>query len=133
MDDIEALHRHLDRVPDDHTARLVLADRLEEAGSPLAEGYRALGIYGRRPRLDGQQMLWCWSWTTESTWPQRPYQTFPWCIPRDWWRAMRGDIESGHRGIDQPSRREAEDAAAMAFARLPESRRRELLAKLYGG
>jgi len=148
VDDIEALQAHLDRVPDDHTVRLVLADRLEEAGSPLAEGYRALALLERVPRarsrFDEPQLL-RWQYVSDSNIYARydavrdlfnqPLHTF--ALADDWVRLMKSsrrmpgtNFEAGWR--EWPTRKAAECAAAMAFARLPESRRRELLAKLYG-
>ena len=51
-------------------------------------------------------------------------------LPADWFALTTPDMERHgvHCGFD--SRREAEDAAALAFARLPPDRRAELLAAL---
>lgn len=52
MDTEDAIHLHLDAHPDDHTARLALADWLDEAGDPRGSGYRALGLLGKYPCRD---------------------------------------------------------------------------------
>jgi hypothetical protein len=49
---VDEIHAHLDRNIDDHMARLVLADALEEQDSDLAEGYRTLGKFGIYPQYD---------------------------------------------------------------------------------
>ena len=114
MDTEDAFQGYLDAHPDDHLARLVFADWLEERGDPRAEGYRVIGQamrdrkntgITRRTRQDIQEGRWTVGMPTYS---------------REgcgvWWQMGTGD-----------TRRAAEDAAALAFARLPPERRAELL------
>lgn len=105
----------LDAHPEDWQTRLVFADWLEEQGDPRAEGYRALGVNGMHPML----LSSLWGYLRGSL--RRPGAQW---VPYDWhecWRAPGG-------GEFFPSRRAAEDAAALAFAKLPTARRNELLA-----
>jgi len=114
----------LDADPADWQTRLIFADWLEERDDARAEGYRALGAnllfpgtsdsfpcwWGRRDNLSGMEpeerhggLLIDWFFALPAA-----YRSF-------WW-------------ADYSSRREAEDAAAIAFAKLPPERRAELLA-----
>jgi uncharacterized protein (TIGR02996 family) len=106
----EDFQARLDARPDDDTARLVYADWLEERGDPRAEGYRAMGARGMQP-LGIIGGWWGWARTTG--------QSYGYCVAGEWYDAM--PRERRH------SRREAEDAAALAFAKLPLHRRQELL------
>jgi uncharacterized protein (TIGR02996 family) len=121
-DDFQAA---LDANPDDHQTRLVFADWLQERGDPRAEGYRALG------RLRHE----CFeTWFNASAYPDLvPYDRSN--LPEDWFCLLEGyDVrtarcrESAGNWRDFATRRAAEDAAALAFARLPPERRAELLA-----
>lgn len=121
-DDFHAL---LDANPDDHHTRLVFADFLQERGDPRAEGYRALGELQRMPIQVGNDPC---PWFHRSPF----YCEESYKLPSDWfdlislvgkWRNFAPD----HAHRTDATRRELEDAAALAFARLPESRRRELL------
>lgn len=129
--------RQLDAHPEDYQTRLVFADWLEERGDARAEGYRALGTSARVPRH--RAGLWEWS-------------AGPFRHSGNWWR-MADHHETPHvwsvalitsyepePPLKEPSpvtangillayltRRAAEDAAAIAFSRLPEPRRAELL------
>lgn len=143
--DIEAIHRHLDLHPDDHGARLVLADRLDDAGSPLAEGTRALGLLQKRPVIDeqahhrGHWVYGCWFYHADdhdsirANFPQTCLDCNE--LPSEWvFQANKVRDSGSHNRVwcgYVETRRAAEEQAALAFARLPESRRRELLAKLY--
>lgn len=105
-DDFQAA---LDARPDDFQTRLVFADWLQERADPRAEGYRALGAGMIRP--DHRQVyhekfrLWCYQ--------KSPYVTCGY-IAGDWLDAIRGNPGV----LGWRTRREAEDAAARAFARL---------------
>ncbi len=126
----------LDANPDDWQARLVFADFLEEMGDPRAEGYRALG----RSRLTacnsrGQGVNFCWDAEFECCWfrsgafehlaDERLRANF---LPPDWLYLVGRAEEEPHRTIWYKNRRAAEDAAALAFAKLPRARRAELMA-----
>jgi uncharacterized protein (TIGR02996 family) len=91
----------LDRDPDDYTTRLVFADWLDEHGDPRAEGYRRLGTI----RFRG------WYQPTSSWWE---------CgIPPTASAVAEADILYPYCGSTTGNtRRAAEDAAALAFARL---------------
>jgi len=166
----DAIQRHLDAHPDDHTARLALADFLEENAGETdcrecggkgcnrdgpdynrtrercdacartgrvpdgrrerAAGYRALAALNHRPSQTAVFGRPEWTW-----WSAESYQSHgPEYLPDDWmklvWAAVR---ETNRRDAyheawaEFDTRREAEDAAARAFAALPADRRRELL------
>jgi uncharacterized protein (TIGR02996 family) len=130
-DDFQAA---LDRQPDDWQTRLVFADWLQEHNDPRADGYRALGILNRYVTVYAES-----------------YQDYPWfcyshlpridgpSLPDDWFDLLTGGIQTvagvptspkdlfSSEWLDWPSRREAEDAAAEAFTKLPAARRAELL------
>lgn len=129
--------RQLDANPDDFHTRLVFADWLQERGDERAEGYRALG----RLRLiahDGGRGFhygWCCCDNPHITGSlQNPASRSPaWRkykqsgLPVPWFAVM---ALSGEYWIELwRTRREAEDAAALAFAKLPPERRAELLAQ----
>ena len=125
-DDFQAA---LDADTSDWQTRLVFADWLEEQGDPRAEGYRALGTRRRAPvpTYRAPQVRW-WDEASENG-PKGPDD-----IPRDWLDL----IASSKRGfygdyVLFDSRREAEDAAALAFAKLPARRRATLLETAPGG
>lgn len=135
-------HAALDARPEDWQTRLVFADWLDERGDPRAEGYRALG--GRRnypvqDTLDHHRGHWvhgCWFYHTDDHDSIRT--NFPaTCLdcnelPADWvFEANRIRDSGSHNRVwcgYVKTRREAEDAAALAFANLPAERRAELLA-----
>lgn len=109
-------HAALDAHPEDWQCRLVFADWLEERGDQRAEGYRALG----RSRCAPAKFRSFWGYHPGSIKRELRDQ---W-LPHDWFYA-RSQWCSYFRG--HPSRRTAEDAAALAFAQLPAERRAELL------
>lgn len=100
--DEAAFQAALDRDPSDHTTRLVFADWLDEQGDPRAEGYRLLGAAGTDPHAFAATFPWHGMWAT---------------------RLVRDSVSEV-----RSTRREAEDATAIAFAALPAERRAELLA-----
>lgn len=135
---IEALYAAVAAHPAEPTARMVLADALDEFGDDrqraLAAGYRALAACGK------------WSWGTpiwfgwmKSSGHKSTDETY--YLPRDWFVAVfRVDdhthkshtpsflMESGHGFLCYHTPRQAEDAAALAVSRLPDWRQAELLA-----
>lgn len=116
-------HAALDARPDDHITRLVFADWLDERDDPRAAGYRALGARRRRPCHVPSRERFAgggWHWGGQSA--QRPYAN----LGEAWFIQLMADVYEGAQ-IDFGSRRAAEDAAALAFARLPAERRAELL------
>lgn len=110
--------RVLDANADDHSTRLVFADWLQEREDPRAEGYRALG----------NQYLFTLSnrnsiWYNADEYEEDPVHEN---LPPDWFDALVEEdllVEQDTMGywFSFPTRREAEDAAALAFAQLPPS------------
>jgi uncharacterized protein (TIGR02996 family) len=143
-DDFQAA---LDANPDDWQARLVFADWLQERGDPRAEGYRALGALRRAPypervRDPGPDRWGYHGGAGRVLWDAArgvrlpdPVPAPAWAaLPAHWLKALqrlqRGrNADAGNRWWSGQalSRRAAEDAAALAFARLPAKRRAELL------
>ena len=129
-DDFQAM---LDADPNDHATRLIFADWLDDRGDPRGPGYRAMGRNGFRPVVPAFDRYWSLpGWQTAA----RPLVglnakpvTFG-TLPHDWLDAIprRPDQEAGVQWRTRPTRREAEDAAALAFAELPAGRRAQLLA-----
>jgi uncharacterized protein (TIGR02996 family) len=123
----------LDAHPDDHHTRMVFADWLQERGDERAEGYRALGV-GRRYPVSVRMAVPPWhgkrAWVFGGADNDPPEHQRHCLLSVDWLKF----IERG-KGCDEHwqwrrrlKRREAEDAAALAFAKLPAERRTELLA-----
>jgi uncharacterized protein (TIGR02996 family) len=127
--------RQLDAHPDDAQTRLVFADWLEEHGDERAEGYRALGALRRNPQSYplSTRRVWAYQWNHDEVWwaymmgrrKRRTQGVF--VLPESWIRLAHTPPTAGGCDILCDSRREAEDAAALAFAKLPASRRAELL------
>jgi uncharacterized protein (TIGR02996 family) len=118
--------RALDASPDDWQTRLVFADFLEERGDPRAEGYRALGVNRRRP---WPEFLTRFTFNSGHPYAGACDAGSPGTLPNDWYRTADPDwTRSGVGPFHKVERREAEDAAALAFAKLPAERRAELLA-----
>jgi uncharacterized protein (TIGR02996 family) len=128
-DDFQAM---LDANPEDHTTRLIFADRLDERGDPRGPGYRALGERRISPCHLGSAIF---DAAEREELGAPAAQGFWWCdadepkfaphhLPFAWFMAVHGGLRSAN---NYPTRREAEDAAALAFAQLPADRRAELL------
>jgi uncharacterized protein (TIGR02996 family) len=97
-DDFQAA---LDAHPKDWQTRLVFADWLDERGDPRAEGYRALGTLSLCPDYCAQALKKPWSWIELDA--GKPYTA------------------------TYPTRRKADDDAALTFVRLaPHTKRRYL-------
>lgn len=130
----------LDKKPNDWQTRLVFADWLQERGDPRAEGYRLMGLWrlvarhnkGSGPygcHDDKATKSWEW-WTDRETYDP---QLTTCRIPLDLLRKIRSKYvyRTGGKGLtskDFFTRREADDALAVAFAKLSAKRREELLA-----
>mgnify|MGYP000060608491 CR=1 FL=1 len=131
MTDLDALHAALDAEPWSATLRLVIADELDALGDPLREGYRALGLLGRYPRTStrggypGEFWQWVrqgnpWAWTGAFC----DGELLSFALPDAWVKeiATSPTINYTNYGAgwrEFPTRREADDAAAKAFTRLP--------------
>lgn len=127
-DDLQAM---LDANPADHMTRLILADFLQDRDDPRAEGYRALGVsetwpthyHGDTPPPSGFDLEGHFPAWKEGRTDARDE------LPRDWFYEMERVGDSHWSGSIHcgPTRRAIEDAAALAFAKLPAERRAELL------
>ena len=119
-------HALLDADPADYLTRLVLADWLQERGDARAEGYRVLGMLKRCPERCGSD----WGWTHSPAGPSwDTYRSiYPSSLTSDWWY---GCYKLSDRNLgDYPTRRAAEDCAALAFAALTESEKADILRPL---
>lgn len=131
----------LDANPEDWQTRLVFADWLEEHGDPRAEGYRAIARLPRcNCRSDGPDKV-PFIWMKEDFGGLPAYARLPndWfevlvaecTAPQLWDNGMPADFDPRGRRymawLNFSTRREADDAAALAFAKLPPERRAELL------
>lgn len=119
----DALQALLDANPDDHTTRLVLADWLQDYGDPRADGYRALGALRMQPEDFGGKCPWTWWLVSSFPETRNPIGM----LARCWFDAIPKVHPAGDSSRDYDTRREAEDAAAIAFSKLPPERRAELL------
>ena len=133
-DDFQAA---LDANLSDWQTRLVFADWLQERGDPRADGYRALGVNRRWPYNtgvgpDGQKGA-AW-WCTRLHVLSLHGSDTSYDLPHDWFLAIEGhgDHENYRPFYSDETRtvfrHEIEDAAALAFAKLPAARQAELLA-----
>jgi uncharacterized protein (TIGR02996 family) len=117
----------LDTRPSDWQTRLVFADWLDECADPRADGYRALGRLRLRP-LKIKKQNW---WTAQGEGPPTYNH-----LPPDWFEQVAGYPHRSDGRWRWPTefngrrdnRRPVEDAAALAFGKLPPARRAELLA-----
>jgi uncharacterized protein (TIGR02996 family) len=135
--------RVLDRRPADWQTRLVLADWLQERDDPRAEGYRALGLRRVLPTKGNRPKAKTHYWVSDSEMRSLIYsfgtEVVGICgaaLPKDWCRKIYYGVSVEKRGRWNtgagwygyaPSRREADDAAAVAFSKLKPERRAELL------
>jgi uncharacterized protein (TIGR02996 family) len=128
----EDFQRALDANPEDHNTRLVFADWLEERGDPRAAGYRALGTVRKRSiYLNAESIRNRWIFGTVTTRDQlKPYGDC--MVAEGWFKAIKcGDRTSMWKYFF--TRREAEDATALAFGKMTAGRRSELLAETEAG
>jgi uncharacterized protein (TIGR02996 family) len=135
MTDEDAFQSWLDAHPDDHTCRLVFADWLQERIDVRAEGYRALGALRLIPLgvtithdARGEDLVpyrgrLVWVYGAVGALEPGPH-----LLPKSWKEKISVKPPSDLSWRRFLSRREAEDAAALAFSLLPPERRAELLA-----
>jgi uncharacterized protein (TIGR02996 family) len=124
--------RQLDEQPTDWQTRLVFADWLADRGDPRAAGYRAIAIQERRPLQGHNKDREAWWWHALPSGASN--DNFYNIIPYDWFELlppgegskMFWPVFSEKGGVK--SRRECEDALALAFSRLPPERQAALLA-----
>jgi uncharacterized protein (TIGR02996 family) len=121
--------RAIDARLDDFQTRLVFADWLDERGDPRADGYRALGLLRLCPFVD-TTFFWWTSFDAQCC-PRSGLRGNGCSLPDDWFELVEIDPRNenfkpyGLSGVTT-TRREAEDAAALAFSLLPPERRAEL-------
>jgi uncharacterized protein (TIGR02996 family) len=121
----------LDASPEDHQTRLVFADWLQERCDPRAEGYRAMGL-GRAYPISVRMAVP--PWRSKTAWIYGVVGNSIGARQRhcllsvDWFKLIERGQGCGETWRRRLKRREAEDAAALAFAELPPERRAELLA-----
>jgi uncharacterized protein (TIGR02996 family) len=125
----------LDANPEDWQTRLVFADWLQERGDQRADGYRALGVL--RLKAWYYETVEGWGWF-HPDWidipePEIMRRVRSSILPPDWAALHVPPRGAGAPGAmlyhaTHPTARQAEDAAALAFAYLPAERRAELLA-----
>ena len=127
-DDFQAA---LDANPEGWQTRLVFADWLQERGDPRAEGYRALAVLGLCPF--GRDGFWWWTTIESRHCPKEGVYGNGCTLPADWFALV--DLRPANElfkpvgnGLEfKNTRREVEDAAALAFGQLPAKRRAKLL------
>ena len=119
----------LDANPQDWQTRLVLADWLEERGDPRGPGYRALALRRWQPY---QPVGSGGYWTVGDYSADDQIDLSD--LPKDWFRHVwtatpRNERTQASQGkwIALDTRREIEDAAALAFAKLSAKRQQALL------
>lgn len=122
---VEAVaQQHLDDHPDDHRARRLLGEWLTWHGDRRGEGYAAMGACRKEPHCGIRKRLVWFNERFYATFAQGVVKSLCHCLPGDWYDAMRLPVVNWH---DYDTRRAAENAAALAFARLPAERRAQLL------
>jgi uncharacterized protein (TIGR02996 family) len=114
--------RALDANSADHQTRLVFADWLQDRDDPRAEGYRALGLNQFHTYNVTDPASGLCTWFTEKISVSDGLRE----LPDDWFHLLADGLRATS-WVDYDSRREADDAAALAFAKLPKKRRAELL------
>jgi uncharacterized protein (TIGR02996 family) len=124
-------HAALDAHPDHHELRLRFADWLELQGDPRAEGYRALGLLRLYPCPPRGYDPGCPYWIRDPS-RYRDYAHHALCV--DWFalldvKGTEYDCAPMWSNDTGATRRGLEDAAALAFSRLPADRRAELLGR----
>ncbi len=133
MTNEEDFHKMLDENPDDHQTRMIFADWLEDRNDPRAAGYRALGQLQRRPAVSDiattSASMWGRMGTGTSQFVDHPHYG-PSMLPPEWADRIghtHSNFGSGNSWKVLNTRREADDAAAMAFAHIPEPVRRRIM------
>ena len=127
--------RALDANLDDWQTRLVFADWLEERGDPRAEGYRALVAIGKRAKSiematgTGEPGPINFIFGSDRIRRAKLRAGNELClIPQDWLKLFSGSLyDVNPLWRHYHTRREAEDAAAIAFSKLSAKRRAVLL------
>jgi uncharacterized protein (TIGR02996 family) len=124
----------LDARPGNWRTRLALADFFHERGDPRGEGYRALGLLRLCPFVD--PALFWWTTLPANCCPSQGVRGNGCSLPADWFELVDLSPNSDSfkplaQGDTTATRREVEDAAAVAFGKLPAQRQAELLAPAF--
>jgi uncharacterized protein (TIGR02996 family) len=122
-DDFQAA---LDAHPDDWQTRLVFADWLQERGDPRAEYFRLAGRRGWRPSFDAAAGYSGDSLQLSGISGDKLWRFYAAGVPTIY-APHTLPFDVGYGRWLHNTRREAENAAALAFADLPPERRAELL------
>jgi uncharacterized protein (TIGR02996 family) len=131
--------RKLDENPDDWQTMLVLADWLQDRDDPSHEGWRAIVRLGLRPWWFSWSMCWGF-WSEENQGRKKDIGEKKHFFPHDWFllveknRIIGVHTDTIEFEVHTPSGRDVKShvgdiykALAVAFAKLPEARRDELL------
>lgn len=126
----DVYHAILDAHPDAHDVRRALGLWLAEKGDERGEGYRALAACERKPEEWVAAGQWYWLRVCPFNGIKHPEE-----LPDRWFDLLPPPHQYGKDqytkawpyGEESNTRRAAEDAAALAFARLPAARRAALL------
>jgi uncharacterized protein (TIGR02996 family) len=111
----------LDADTTDWQTRLVFADWLEDRGDERGPAYRALGLHRHRPSRGKDYVCWF----NAAEYGRVTFDN----LPSDWFEELDDETDGDSDAFRAwATRREAEDAAARAFCRLPPERQAELLA-----
>jgi uncharacterized protein (TIGR02996 family) len=134
MDTEDEFQAAMDERPTDNHLRLIFADWLQEREDPRAEGYRVLGsLRLRADRYAPNE--WTWYIAHRLTqWSGNGYS-----LLSSWFLHLEGGVQMWNhkpmkeddiaygQWLDWPTRREAEEAAAVAFLRMTDEERAEIL------
>lgn len=140
MTNEDDFQRMLDANKSDHQTRLVFADGLDERGDPRGPGYRALGLLRKSPARasdeDNRGKNYTWFNSDPRAYSNAAFEDH---LPNDWCEAIvgcricprkwnRNPFSRVLQWTEHTLRREADDAAALAFTMLPEAEQTRLLA-----
>ena len=136
MNEEDAFQTVLDENREDHTTRLALADWLMERDDPRGPGYRALGLLGKRTdrwivRADCDSAYWDASQWDSKHGPDDVMWKVS--LPSAWWQLLprSAQCSGGTKSTkNKLTRREAEDAAALAFGKLSPRAQEEILSQV---
>lgn len=138
---VDQLHARLDADPTDQVLRAALADALEESSdehlASLADGYRALAVWGRVPFGNSVFPRWEFGWNPDDRWlgyirrdrgePVDPELGLldvilqsPHCLPMSWFQPK---ISHPDRLSTFPTRRQLEDEFAWRFTLMDAEKR----------
>lgn len=133
MSDEDAFQSALDKEFYDHTTRLVFADWLEDRGDPRAEGYRALGALKKYPFIPGKNLI---DYRECPFFARSDNGYYPnWhhiALPEVWYnlidmKSKEDDYCPNWSNSTEVTRRELENAVALAFGKLTPEQKAAIL------